>query len=38
MEKVYYLLVKSNRRTIKQVPKELQAAVRALLAAEGITV
>ncbi len=38
MEKVYYLLVKSQKRTIKQVPKELVAAVKALLAADGITV
>ncbi|MGB8452717.1 MAG: CD1375 family protein [Anaerocolumna sp.] len=38
MEKVYYLLVKSNKRTIKQVPKEHQEAVRALLVADGITV
>jgi hypothetical protein len=38
MEKVYYMLVKSGRRTFKQVPKEHQEAVRALLAADGITV
>ncbi len=38
MEKVYYMLVKAMKRTIKQVPKELREAVKELLEADGITV
>jgi hypothetical protein len=37
MAQIYYELVKSNKRTIKQVPSNLVAEVKSLLDANGIT-
>lgn len=38
MVNIYYNLVKSGRRTIRQVPVSIRSEVIALLEADGITV
>lgn len=35
MEKIYYDLIKSGRKTIEDVPARLRAAVQELLDADG---